>query len=40
MARMNQDQLLVKAGMNVHDSKLAMLVTELKMKIKKLEAES
>lgn len=40
MARMNQDQLLVKAGMNVNDSKLAMLVTELKMKIKKLEAES
>ena len=36
LARLGQDQLLAKAGVNVNDSKLAMLVNELKAKIKKL----
>ena len=37
---MTSDQQLSKAGVNVNDSKLALLVNELKAKIRRLEAES
>lgn len=39
MARFTQDSQLSKAGINIFDSKLAILVNELKAKIRRLEAE-
>ena len=37
LARVQQDLVLQKAGVNVQDSKLAMLVQELKSKLKRQE---
>ena len=37
--RIKQDNTLKKVGLNIHDSRLAVLVTELKKRIKQLESE-